>query len=194
MIFAYALIHDFWITMMSNFLIAESRKNDVIITFLNLCTLYCRINNFLLMFVVSRFIARKMREIVKEFMIVWLLCRRHFLEIDLVICRFLVFAWIFWLLMLKSECWRSLKDKEVDNLISLKTYHCKKIWLSNWWLSHTSKHFWSVDQFRDVRVQRNSVMIVVIWKKKFSLKNETESMNDDESDVSRMLKMIAAIK
>ncbi len=39
---------------MSNFLTVESRKKDVIIMFLNLCTLYCRINSLLLMLVVRK--------------------------------------------------------------------------------------------------------------------------------------------
>jgi hypothetical protein len=50
--------------MMSNRLIIESRRNEVITMFLNLCTLYCRMNNFLLMLVV-----RKLSEEEKEFMI-----------------------------------------------------------------------------------------------------------------------------
>jgi hypothetical protein len=67
---------------MSNFLIIESRRNEIIIIFLNLYTLYCRIDNFLLMLV-----ARRLFEEEKEFMIVRCLFRRRFLEIDLEICR-----------------------------------------------------------------------------------------------------------
>jgi hypothetical protein len=68
---------------MSNFLITESRRNEVITIFLNLCTLYCRIDNFLLMLVV-----REMSEEEEEFMIARCLFRRRFLEIDLEICRY----------------------------------------------------------------------------------------------------------
>ncbi len=47
---------------------------------------------------------------------------------------------------------------------------------------------------RRARFEKFCRVIVVIWKKRFSLKNETKSMNDDESDVSKVLKMIAAIE
>ncbi len=72
---------------MSNFLIAESRKKNVITTFLNLCTLYCRIDSFLLML-----IARELSERKKRFMLAKCFFRRHFLEIDLEIYRFRVFV------------------------------------------------------------------------------------------------------
>jgi hypothetical protein len=138
---------------MSNFLIVESRKNDVIIIFLNLCALYCKINNLLLMLVVSRLIAKKDE---RKFMIAEFFYRRHFLENDLVICRYFVSAWVLWLLMSKFECWQSWKDKKANDLISLRTRRCKTIWLSDWWLNRTSKHFWLSDEFHDVLVRKNS--------------------------------------
>jgi hypothetical protein len=69
--------------MMSNRLIIESRKTEIIIMFLNLCTLYCKINNFLLMLVV-----RELFEEEEEFMIAKCLFRRRLLDIDLEICRY----------------------------------------------------------------------------------------------------------
>jgi hypothetical protein len=140
---------------MSNFLIVKSRRKDIIITFLNLCTLYCRMKSFLQMLVISMLIAKK-NEREKEFMISRFLYRHHFLEIDFVICWYFVFAWVFWLLKSKSECWQSWKNKEINNLISLRARHCKKIWLFNWWLNRTSKRFWFVDESRDVHVSRSS--------------------------------------
>ncbi len=82
------LIHDFWTTMMSNLLIAKSRRNDVIIKSFDLWTFYCRINSFLL-------IARELTEKEKRFIFAKFLFRRHFLEIDLEICQCHVFAWLF---------------------------------------------------------------------------------------------------
>ncbi len=148
---------------MSYRLIAESRRNDVITKSLNLCTLYCKIDSFLLMIIVSRLIAvesrrKKKREKKKKrkFMFAEFLFRRHFLEVDLEICRCFVFVWFLWSLKLRSEYWLSWKNKEADDLISLRTFRWRKIWLSDWWLSRTSKHFWFVDESRDVRVQRSS--------------------------------------
>ncbi len=73
---------------MSNFLIIESRKNDIIIILLNLCTLYCKIDNFLLMLVVSKLVAKESeKKFIAEFFF-----RCHFLEICHEICRRFVFA------------------------------------------------------------------------------------------------------
>ncbi len=152
--FAYALIHDFWTAIMSNFLIVESRRNDVIIMFLNLCTLYCRINNFLLMFIVSRLIEE---ENWKEF-IARFLFRRPFLEIDLLICWCFVSAWILWLSMWKFECWLSRKDKRANDLLhSSKEFRCRKIWLFDWWRDRTNKRFWLADELHDEHIWKNSV-------------------------------------
>ncbi len=47
---------------------------------------------------------------------------------------------------------------------------------------------------RRARSRKFCRMIVVIWEKKFSLKNdETESKNDDDKNVSKMLKIMTAI-
>ncbi len=145
--------------MMSYRLIVESRRNDVIIKSLNLCTLYCKIDSFLQMIIVSRLIAvenRRKREKEREFMFVEFLFRRHFLEIDLEVCRCFVFVWFFWSLKSRSEYWLSWKDKKADDLISLKALRWRKIWLSDWWLNRTNKHFWFVDESRDMRVRENS--------------------------------------
>ncbi len=145
--------------MMSNRLIVESRKNDVIIKSLNLYTLYCNIDNFLLMIIVSRLIVdenREERERKRKFMFAEFLFRRHFLEIDFEICRCFVFAWFLWSLKSRSEYWLSWENKETDDLISLRAFRWRKIWLSDWWLSRTNKHFWFVDESRDVCVQRSS--------------------------------------
>ncbi len=144
----YALIHDSWIAMMSNFLIAESRRNDVITRSFDLWTLYCRIDNFLLMLVVRRLADEKK----ERFMF-----RRRFLEIDLVICRYHVFAWLLWLLMSRSEYWLSWKDRKADDsTFLLRVHRWKMIWLSDWWLSRTSKRFWLVDESHDVHVRERS--------------------------------------
>ncbi len=73
--------------MMSNRLIIEFRRNKVIIMFLNLCILYCRIDNFLLILVV-----RELFEEEREFKIAKCHFRRRLFEIDLEICRYHVFV------------------------------------------------------------------------------------------------------
>jgi hypothetical protein len=100
--------------------------------------------------------SREEKEREKKFMFAEFFFRRHFLEIDLEICRCLVFAWLLWSLKSRSEYWLSWEDRKADDLISLRASRWRKIWLSDWWLSRTSRHFWSVDESRDVRVQRSS--------------------------------------
>ncbi len=129
---------------MLNLLIAESRRNDVITKSFDLWRLYCGINSFLL-------IARELIEKEEKFMFV----RRHFFEIDLEICRCHVFAWFFWSLMSRSECWLSWRNKKAnDSIFSLRTRRCRMIWLFYWWLNHTNKRFWFVDEFHDVFVRK----------------------------------------
>ncbi len=140
---------------MSNRLIAESRRNDVIIKSLNLCTLYYKVDNFLLMIIFSKLIVvenRKKKK--KKFMFVEFLFQRHFLEIDLEICRCLIFVWFLWSLRSKFEYWLSWKDKEADNLISLKTRHWRRIWLFDWWQNRMNKRFWLVDELRDAFIRK----------------------------------------
>jgi hypothetical protein len=115
--------------MMSNFLIAESRRNDVIIRSFDLWTLYCRIDNFLLMLVVRRLAERE----EEEFMFARFPFRRRFLEVDLEICRCHVSAWLLWLLMSRSECWLSWEDREASDLtFSLRARRWRMIWLSDY--------------------------------------------------------------
>jgi hypothetical protein len=122
---------------MSNFLIVESRRNNVIIIFLNLCTLYCRIDSFLLML-----IARKLSEEEKEFMIAKCLSRRRFFEVDLEVCRYHVSAWFFWLLMSRSVCRLWKEDRRADDwMLSLRARRWRMILLSDWWRDRTNKRF-----------------------------------------------------
>ncbi len=151
-VFAYALIHDSWIAMISNFLTVESRRNDVITIFLNLCTLYCRIDSFLLMLV-----ARELFEEEEKFMIAKCLFRRRFLEVDLEVCRYHVSVWFLWLLMSKSVCRLWERDKRADDwMFSLRARRWRMILLSDWWRDRTNKRFWLADELHDVRVRKIS--------------------------------------